>query len=121
MNKVWRKAKSFTKAEDDGGELSFLPERTCAICYQEQNPTTSEQAMMISSGIVGSAQTDITNPYEGSCGCLACYVCLASRLVDGEGFLCLRCGGIIKHCKPWSGDIIEAKKVTFGDESKPEG
>ncbi|KAI4152866.1 MAG: hypothetical protein LQ340_002667 [Diploschistes diacapsis] len=116
-NKAWRKARTLTKGEDEGGELSFLPERTCAICYQEQNPTSTEEVLMVGGGIVGSAQTDITNPYEGSCGCVYCYVCLATRLIDGEGFLCLRCGEIIKKCKPWAGDVVEGKKsVTFHDE-----
>ena len=116
ISKAWRKAKSLTGGEDEGGELSFLPERTCAICYQEQNPTTSEEVLMASSGVVGSATTDITNPYEASCGCLYCYVCLGRRLVDGEGFFCLRCGEEVKQCKPWPGDVIEAKKsVSFDD------
>ena len=71
---------------------------------------------MASGGVVGSATTDITNPYEASCGCLYCYVCLGRRLVDGEGFSCLRCGEGVKQCKPWSGDVIEAKKsVSFDD------
>ena len=70
--------------------------------------------MPMTGGIAGSAETDITNPYEAECGCKYCYVCLASRLADGEGFVCLRCGESTKECRPWSGDVIEARKtVTF--------
>ena len=122
ISKAWRKVKSVAKDEDEGGELQFLPERTCAICYQEQNLTASEEALMMTSGVVGSVQTDVTNPYEGSCGCVYCYVCLASRLADGEAFLCLRCGEILRHCKPWSGDVLESKKsVTFDDGYTSDG
>ena len=117
ISKAWRKAKSLSGGEDENGELSFLPEQCCAICYQEQNPILSEQALMVSSGMVGSAQTDITNPYEASCGCIYCYVCLGRRLVDGDGFICLRCGEEIKQCKPWPADLVESKKsVSFDDE-----
>lgn len=109
-------------AEDDedepGGELAFLPERTCAICYQDQNPTggQSEQDVLAASasaganaGIAGNASTDITNPYAASpCGCIYCFVCLAQRIEgeEGEGWVCLRCGEIVKECAPWSGDIL---------------
>lgn len=100
---------------DTAGELAFLPERTCAICYQDQNPTlTSESEIMAvtstSGGIVGSAQTDVTNPYETiPCVCVYCFVCLATRLEgeEGEGWTCLRCGEQVTKCRPWAGDIVE--------------
>lgn len=45
--------------------------------------------MVISSasgGVVGSAQTDVINPYETiSCGCVYCFVCIAKRLEAKEG------------------------------------
>ena len=120
LARAWRRTKSLARntAEDEDdtkkGEFTFLPERTCAICYQDQNAhTTSETEALATagaSGIVGSAQTDITNPYETiPCGCLYCYVCVAGRLEaeDGQGWLCLRCGEDVKECKPWSGDVIE--------------
>ncbi|GJD02875.1 pex2/pex12 amino terminal region [Colletotrichum higginsianum] len=114
------------------GELGFLPERTCAICYQDQNALASTEteimAAAASSGVIGSAQTDITNPYETiPCGCLYCFVCLATRLEreEGEGWTCLRCGELVKECKPWSGDVLEpprksptAKVVAFSDDAK---
>jgi peroxin-2 len=97
------------------GELSFLPERTCAICYRDQNPTTASEADILASsagggGVVGSAATDITNPYEAMpCGCIYCFACIAQRIAneEGEGWTCLRCGDVVKECKPWTGDIIE--------------
>lgn len=115
------------------GELAFLPERTCAICYQDQNPTsTSENEIMAisgaSGGVVGSAQTDITNPYQNvPCGCIYCFACIAKRLVaeEGEGWICLRCGDLVKECKPWAGDVLEnspglsnKKTVSFSDDDE---
>lgn len=125
---------SDTEDEDNvipKGELAFLPERTCAICYQDQNPTaTSENEIMaissVSGGVVGSAQTDITNPYQTvPCGCIYCFACIAKRLEaeEGEGWVCLRCGELVKECKPWAGDVVEItphssskKTVSFSDE-----
>ncbi|EEY17573.1 peroxisomal biogenesis factor 2 [Verticillium alfalfae VaMs.102] len=133
--RTWRKTKGIMQTnggDDDGvkrGEFAFLPERTCAICYQDQNTLATENEIMAaaaSSGVVGSAQTDITNPYETMpCGCVYCFVCLATRLEreEGEGWTCLRCGELVKECKPWSGDVLETPKkspsskvVAFSDE-----
>jgi peroxin-2 len=129
ISRAWKKAKaSITKirtgnaaaaedAEDiqQKGELGFLPERTCAICYQDHNPTggaQSEQEVIsagANAGIIGNASTDITNPYSATpCDCIYCYVCLAQRIEagEGEGWFCLRCGELIKECRPWDGDVI---------------
>jgi len=118
-----------------GGELAFLPERTCGICYQDQNPTSTSESEVLaisgaSGGVVGSAQTDITNPYEAiPCGCIYCFVCLAQRLEaeEGEGWVCLRCGEIVKECKAWNGDVLEevtrpgsGKTVGFSEEEHGE-
>ncbi|KAL6860054.1 peroxisome assembly protein (Peroxin-2) [Amphichorda felina] len=136
LTRTWRKTKEMIQAgpsEGDDtakGEYAFLPERTCAICYQDQNDaaTTENEVMAAAaaSGVVGSAQTDITNPYETiPCGCVYCFVCLATRLEreEGEGWTCLRCGEHVKECKPWSGDVLEppskstsAKTVAFSDD-----
>lgn len=140
LSRAWKKTKEIVNPGGDGngaggktGEYAFLPERTCAICYQDQNTVTSETealAAAASSGVVGSAQTDITNPYETiPCGCVYCFVCLATRLEreEGEGWTCLRCGGLVKECKPWSGDVLEEvakpasaspKHVGFADDVK---
>jgi peroxin-2 len=129
VGRAWRRAQQgLTKLrggeEEDTnnkkkeGVLGFLPERTCAICYSDQNGTsvsnvdgTSAGAMAGSgSGIIGSAQTDITNPYETiPCGCVYCFVCLAQRLEaqDGEEWTCLRCGEGVTACRPWRGDVLD--------------
>lgn len=140
LNRTWRKTKEIIHAgaEVDGssgaahksGEYAFLPERTCAICYQDQNSGASTEnevmAAAASSGVIGSAQTDVTNPYEAiPCGCIYCFVCLATRLdrEEGEGMTCLRCGEHVQQCKPWAGDVLEpasrsgtAKTVAFTDD-----
>jgi len=147
LARLWKKGGAMirgTKEDEDEtvgrGELGFLPERTCAICYRDQNPTTgaSEADVLAASGsaggVIGSAQTDVTNPYEAiPCGCIYCFVCIAHRLEaeEGEGWTCLRCGEIIKECKPWNGDIVEEvisrstsgskssrKSVVFADEEQ---
>ena len=140
LARAWRKWKALLRnsneeeEEPGGGELSFLPERTCAICYQDQNPTVTSESEILavisaSSGVIGSAQTDITNPYETiPCRCIYCFVCLATRLEaeEGEGFVCLRCGSLVKQCKPWAGDVLEeetpgprsSKSVSFLDEDE---
>lgn len=140
VSRAWRKIKSLVRrrAESEekdtsAGELAFLPERTCAICYQDQIPTsTSETEITVvagaSGGVVGSAQTDITNPYETiTCGCIYCFVCIATRLEadEGEGWACLRCGELVKECKPWNGDVYQEvsrsasrKSVSFSDDEK---
>lgn len=140
LARAWRKTKSLVQSggtedeETKAGEYAFLPERTCAICFQDQNSTaTSEEQIMAASGasggVIGSAQTDITNPYETiPCGCIYCFVCLAGRLEaeEGEGWTCLRCGELAMECKPWNGDVLEevskssskrsSKSVCFSDE-----
>lgn len=144
LSRAWRKVKTFVKMNGSDeieessrkGELAFLPERTCAICYQDQNPTsTSENDVMsvtgASGGVIGSAQTDVTNPYQTvPCGCVYCFVCIATRLEaeDGEGWVCLRCGELNRECRPWAGDVIEEtivpagrKLVTFSDEDLLDG
>ncbi|GAB7363259.1 hypothetical protein MBLNU230_g3541t1 [Neophaeotheca triangularis] len=141
LARAWKKAKTTVTglrygraaadAEDDDiqkGELAFLPERTCAICYQDQNPAggaQSEQDMLASQasgggGVIGSAMTDITNPYETiPCGCIYCFVCLAQRIEaeEGEGWTCLRCGDLVKECRPWDGDVLVERKGRLSGSS----
>lgn len=141
LSRAWRKTKSLVQTDVEGeeaekaGDLAFLPERTCAICYQDQNSAMSEAdviaASAASGGVIGSAQTDITNPYETiPCGCIYCFVCLAGRIQaeEGEGWTCLRCAEVVKECKPWSGDVLEeppkssssSRKVGFSDSAAVE-
>lgn len=112
------------------GELGFLPTRTCAICYQDQNPLAtggaSEAEILASSGggVVGSAATDITNPYEAMpCGDVYCYVCLAQKIdaEEGDGWTCLRCGETVKECKPWNGDVLEEQERNTSGDGKSVG
>lgn len=123
LSRAWRKTKNILRTDEEGGEgdtgpgqgeYAFLPERTCAICYQDQNAAATTEAEMLatSGGVVGSAQTDVTNPYETMpCACVYCFVCLATRLEreEGEGWTCLRCGEHVSECRPWSGDVLEPK------------
>ncbi|EGS19244.1 putative peroxisome assembly protein [Thermochaetoides thermophila DSM 1495] len=135
LSRVWRKTKKIMSTSEPGneekkGEYSFLPERTCAICYHDQNSVTTESDLMNAAATktVGAAQTDITNPYEAiPCGCVYCFVCLATRIEreEGEGWTCLRCGELVKECRPWKGDVVEpetkspaAKTVVFADDVK---
>ncbi|KAI0435058.1 Pex12 amino terminal region-domain-containing protein [Xylaria sp. FL1042] len=123
LSRTWRKTKELIHAgpeEDAGdkkGEFAFLPERTCAICYQDQNSAISETEVLAaaaSSGVVGSAQTDITNPYE---------TIPSTRLEreEGEGWTCLRCGELVKECKPWNGDVLEEQPKSPLSNSKHVG
>jgi peroxin-2 len=136
VSRAWRKTAAKTKAfffpsaeadeEDEGrygkkrtgGELGFLPERTCAICYSDQNLAVGvggEEALAGAGGggVVGSSATDITNPYEAvPCADVYCFVCLTQKIEaeEGEGWTCLRCGELVLECKPWNGDVIESKR-----------
>ncbi|KAI0877693.1 Pex12 amino terminal region-domain-containing protein [Hypoxylon argillaceum] len=133
LSRTWRRTKELINvksgedAGDKKGEYAFLPERTCAICYQDQNSAVSETEILAaagSSGVVGSAQTDITNPYETiPCGCIYCFVCLATRIEreEGEVWACLRCGELVKECKPWSGDVLEESPKASSPSTKHVG
>lgn len=129
LSRAWRKTliamRSGDEEDDSGkkqGQFAFLPERTCAICYQAQNPTSTSEADILSAsaatgGVIGSAQTDITNPYETiPCGCIYCFVCITEKLEaeEGQGWICLRCGEIVRQCKPWNGDVLEQTRRNPG-------
>ncbi|KAJ5278952.1 hypothetical protein N7478_004324 [Penicillium angulare] len=128
ISRAWRKTVNAVKSKGDEeessekqGELAFLPERTCAICYRDQNPTSTSEtdvlAASASGGISGSAQTDITNPYETvPCGCIYCFVCVVQKLEgeEGQGWVCLRCGEVVKKCQPWNGDVLEEARSQPG-------
>lgn len=123
LSRSWRKTKTFLQRNSSTGEekppsvgeLGFLPERTCAICHKDLNPSTSSESEIMAvtartGGLITSAQTDITNPYSTiPCSCIYCYVCIAIRLEaeDGTGWSCLRCGELVMGCRPWAGDVVE--------------
>ncbi|RPB22908.1 hypothetical protein L211DRAFT_857955 [Terfezia boudieri ATCC MYA-4762] len=132
FSRIIRKAKSFGSSgnedssilKDRRGELSFLPEKTCAICFKE----TSADAEGKGPGAGGS--TDVTNPYEAiPCGHLYCYICITSKIAleEGEGWECLRCNTLIMKCRPWKGGLGDnfsedvaagsSKRVGFERES----
>jgi peroxin-2 len=132
ISRAWRKLVNSMRSSDDDdepfekqGELAFLPERTCAICYRNQNPTTTTETDVMaasaaggaSGGISGSAQTDIVNPYETvPCGCIYCFVCIVQKVEaeEGQGWTCLRCGETVKKCQPWNGDVLEEPRSQPG-------
>ena len=134
LARMWKKTKDAMKpesvevAEDKAktGPLAFLPERTCAICYEDQNPTSTSEAEILGAntaaggGVIGSATTDVVNPYETMpCGCIYCFVCIASKIEaeQGSGWTCLRCGEIIYKCRPWNGDIVIHQEKKPGSKS----
>ncbi|KAK9371312.1 Pex12 amino terminal region-domain-containing protein [Lipomyces kononenkoae] len=85
------------------GQLSSLPERICAICYNQDSATASSTADPAFLG-VGSDNV-IVNPYMAvECGHIYCYVCLVTQIEEqeGEGWRCLRCGELIKRASPWT-------------------
>ncbi|KAJ5994650.1 hypothetical protein N7451_010374 [Penicillium sp. IBT 35674x] len=128
VSRAWRKTVNALKSSGEEeesigkqGELAHLPERTCAICYRDQNPTSTTESDVLAAsasvGIAGSAQTDITNPYETiPCGCIYCFVCIVQKLEgeEGQGWTCLRCGEVVKKCQPWSGDVLEEARSQPG-------
>ena len=74
------------------------------------SPEDVQKMSATASGVVGSAQTDITMPYETiPCACVYCYVCIAQRLQleDGAAWTCLRCGTEVRECRPWKGGLLE--------------
>lgn len=104
-----------SEAPEKKGPLAFLPERTCAICYEEQNPGGRSEAEVLGAntgaggGVIGSVQTDIVNPYETMpCRCIYCFVCIASKIEgeEGSGWVCLRCGETVYKCRAWKGDVL---------------
>ena len=135
IGRAWRKmrlqirrAVGGGKAEDreisEGGKLAMLPERTCGICWEEQNAAPVDGGAMVGAGggggVVGSSETDVTNPYEGvPCGCVYCYVCLAGKLEgeEGEGWVCLRCGEVVREGRVWRGDVVEEKGSGGGEDA----
>ncbi|RPB03147.1 hypothetical protein L873DRAFT_1732116 [Choiromyces venosus 120613-1] len=106
LNRKFRSGSSNTTTTGEGyGELSFLPERTCAICHKETDSGTEPAGATAGAG--GKA-TDIVNPYEAvGCGHIYCYICLAGKieLEEGDGWTCLRCGNLVKRCRPWRGGL----------------
>lgn len=135
LTRAWRNTKKALSTDtseeystqNKKGPLSFLPERTCAICYQDQNPGSTTEAEVLGAntsaggGIIGSVTTDIVNPYETiPCQCIYCFVCIASKIEgeEGGGWTCLRCGEIVYRCRPWRGDILVERPKDHSSSNK---
>ncbi|KAF5093353.1 hypothetical protein D0Z00_004097 [Geotrichum galactomycetum] len=109
LKRRFTKVLSLTLSSSDGegkaqGELHFLPEKTCAICYATQSQTQS-----------GSHYTGITNPYKtNECGHIYCYVCITTKILesDGEGWNCLRCNELVKSAEPYVDINPDAVKIS---------
>ena len=109
---------SSPSTDQKSGTYPSLPERTCAICYAAQNPPSASEADVLAQsasggGVVGSAATDVTNPYEAvPCGCVYCFSCIAQAVAneEGEGWTCLRCGEVVTECRAWDGDVVEERR-----------
>lgn len=100
-------------SENSGkGELYFLPEKTCAICYKGNGNSGS------SSGDSGSNfNTEVTNPCKCvPCGHTYCYVCLSVKLIEGEGdgWNCLRCNSLVTRMKKF--DEIDPQAIKINSE-----
>ncbi|ANB15111.1 peroxisomal biogenesis factor 2 [Sugiyamaella lignohabitans] len=100
---VFGGTKSSSSPNSNEGELAFLPEKTCPICYKSTSAESTTSAV----------STDVTNPYHGECGHLYCYVCLTTALAEDpeEGFQCLRCNSTIKSASRYK-DIDLSAVVT---------
>lgn len=84
-------AQMFTTPPKDGGRLSFLPEKTCAICFDQDDGPSSAHVHM----------KTVTNPYVANCGHIYCYVCIKTKLAEyPDGWFCLRCGQAIRKTSP---------------------
>jgi peroxin-2 len=141
LGRAWRKARLALRSggdDDDmdahqekSGPLAHLPESTCAICYHDQNPANTSDAEILgmnagANGIggIGSATTAIVNPYQTiPCGCIYCFVCIATKLEaeEGEGWTCLRCGEVVQSCQVWNGDVVVTKESAAMAKEKSVG
>jgi peroxin-2 len=141
LSRAWRRAKLALRPRGDdfdnddelekSGPLAHLPERTCAICYQDQNPTNTSEAEILGInagvngiGVIGSASTDVVNPYQTlPCGCIYCFACIATQLEagEGEGLTCLRCGELVNACQAWNGDVHIAHNASVSRQNKTVG
>ena len=104
------------------GTLSFLPTRTCAICYADQNLSTVSEADALahfSSAGGGHRWLRSNRHHESvSSGPMCMRILLrvrgrsASPSEEGEGWLCLRCSESVSSCRPWSGDVLQGAAPT---------
>lgn len=95
LPRIKRKLSSLLRSSpsnsEEQGELSFLPEKVCAICYKTDTGETA------------NSSTSVTNPYQGECGHIYCYVCLQTKILEDpeSGWPCLLCSRTIKKATPF--------------------
>ncbi|CAN6639593.1 hypothetical protein TRVA0_017S02190 [Trichomonascus vanleenenianus] len=90
-----------TKGISSGGELAFLPEKTCAICYKAD-----------------ASNTQVTNPYVTDCGHVYCYICLKSELAQqDEEWTCLRCTSAVNSIHVF--EDIDKSAIVSEPSEKP--
>lgn len=113
---------SGNKDTEKKGELYFLPEKTCAICYKGGGSARNGGGNSGGAGGEGGAtaassssfNTEITNPCKSvQCGHIYCYVCLSTKLLEneGDGWPCLRCNTIIYKMRPFEEVNLNAIKI----------
>ncbi|GMG19318.1 unnamed protein product [Ambrosiozyma monospora] len=120
------KTKSRSEENDTEGKDSmfkFLPERCCAVCYQNASVLKPNTEIAIDDNL-------ITNPYEASCGHIYCYYCLVVKLEEHriiseeEGatvlWNCLRCGQPVEYCRVYDGDAEYVLGSKIADISSDE-
>ena len=68
IGRAWHKMVNSVRSSGDDdevsekqGELAFLPERTCAICYRDQNPTTTTESDAMAASVSGGAAVSIAS------------------------------------------------------------
>lgn len=88
----------FSGGNSGQGELYFLPEKTCAICYKGTDSTGQTNGS--TSNI--SRHTEVTNPYETvECHHIYCYICITNKLLEAgeDGWSCVRCNTLVFKAK----------------------
>ncbi|KAH3668623.1 hypothetical protein OGAPHI_002377 [Ogataea philodendri] len=100
---------------DSTAVYKFLPERCCAICYQNTSLAGTSDAAI--------DDHLITNPYETSCGHVYCYVCLLNKLEESrqlgdESWQCLRCGSGVEYVRVFDGEVEEDEEDDEKEDEK---
>ncbi|AOA64178.1 Peroxin and E3 ubiquitin ligase [Komagataella phaffii CBS 7435] len=116
--------KSSQVTDEDLKVFSSLPERVCAICFQNSQNSDSGAQNDISLN-----DTLVTNPYETTCGHIYCYVCILSKLQifkeEGKNlpksdpnkyWHCLRCNEPASWCRVYTGDVEDALRQKAVEE-----
>ncbi|KAG7759110.1 hypothetical protein KL911_000247 [Ogataea haglerorum] len=109
---VMRLLQTDQRLEEKETIYRFLPERCCAICYQNTTRAGETDASI--------DEHLITNPFETSCGHVYCYVCLMAKLEDGDPWQCLRCGERVEFVRVFDGEPADYEPDSSDQESASE-